>query len=124
MKGKEEKEEGIEHLLDLDGNRFVIDEVLGLWVKFEAKRVAITNNRPHGVKYSLTLHDKFNERIMGFDNAHSIEAKKKEKIDEKYDHWHRDKNDGGRTYKYTSAGKLVTDFWAEVEKVIKKLEGQ
>ncbi len=69
-----------ENLLDLDGLRYVIDENLGLWVKFEVKHVPPTLNRPHGIKYSLTMHDRFNERLIGFDNAHAIEydAKKEQ----------------------------------------------
>jgi hypothetical protein len=38
----------IEHLLDLDGVRYVIDEQLGLWVKFEVKKVIVTKERPQG----------------------------------------------------------------------------
>jgi hypothetical protein len=32
---------------------------------------------PHGVKYSLSLHDRNNARILGFDNAHGIKPKRK-----------------------------------------------
>ena len=32
-----QKDAGIENLSELDGVRYVIDERLGLWVKFEAK---------------------------------------------------------------------------------------
>ena len=28
--------------------------------------------RPHGLNYSLTLHDDEGERLLGFDNAHAI----------------------------------------------------
>ena len=35
-----------EDLLELDGVRYVIDEHLGLWVKFEAVRVKPSNARP------------------------------------------------------------------------------
>ena len=28
------------------------------------------NSAPHGIKYCLTLHDKDNKRILGYDNAH------------------------------------------------------
>ena len=44
----------LENLLELNGERIIIDESLGLWVKFE---IIKTPSRQHGVKYSLTLHD-------------------------------------------------------------------
>ncbi len=119
-----QEDKTIENLLELDGVKYVIDERLGLWVKFEAKRVEESKNRPHGVRYSLTLHNRHNERILGFDNAHQIKyAGKKNVASEKtYDHWHRNENDGGRQYNYENAGKLLEDFWKEVEKVLKRLE--
>jgi len=45
----------LENLLDLDGTKLVIDEGLGLWVKFEASRTSLSV-RKHGVRYALTLH--------------------------------------------------------------------
>lgn len=59
----------LENLLELNGERILIDESLGLWVKFE---VIKTQSRQQGIKYSLTLHDKSNNRILGFDNSHEI----------------------------------------------------
>lgn len=53
----------LENLLDLNGERIVIDESLGLWVKFE---VIKTPNRQQGIKYSLTLHDKSKKKNHGF----------------------------------------------------------
>ena len=41
-------------------------------MKFDAKRVEPSAGRPHGVKYSLSLHDESGKRILGFDNAHAI----------------------------------------------------
>ena len=61
-------------LLDLDGEMFVIDPVGKHWVKFEVKQVAPTPERPHGLKYSLTLHNDAGERLVGFDNAHAVKA--------------------------------------------------
>lgn len=115
----------IENLLELDGVRYIIDEHLGLWVKFECKKVEKSKDRPHGIRYSLTLHDRHNQRIMGFDNAHAVSHPSKKKIvsNKKYDHWHRDCNDSGRPYHYESAGKLIEDFWKEVETILKTLEG-
>lgn len=119
------QDESITNLLDLDGVRYVIDEKLGLWVKFEAKKVEPNTDRPHGIKYSFTLHDRTNKRIMGFDNAHVIEYGGKRNVAPKktYDHWHRNGNDEGRPYEYVNGGKLLTDFWKEVEKKIKEING-
>lgn len=113
----------IETLLLLDGERFVIDESLGLWVKFSVK-LTDKSNRWHGIRYSLSLHNKNNERIMGFDNAHIIEYGGKVGVAPKkaYDHWHYDEQDKGRPYNYENAGKLLEDFWIEVDKRCKKLK--
>ncbi len=102
------------YLLELDGIKYVVNEHLGLWVKFEAYEITPSAARPHGVKYSLTLHDRTNQRIMGFDNAHIV--------GNSHDHWHRTVNDPGRPYHYQNAGKLIEDFWKEVEKILQLLE--
>ena len=33
-----------------------------------------------------------------------------------FDHWHFDAYDKGRPYHYVNAGRLMEDFWVEVEK--------
>ena len=60
--------EGIERLLDMDG--WHLHQGGGYWVKIEAHKVKASMHIPHGVKYSLTLHDNHNRRVMGYDNAH------------------------------------------------------
>lgn len=116
----------LENLLTLDGESFVINENLGIWVKFVVKCVTPSQDRPHGVRYALTLHDRVGKRILGFDNAHAVKYGEKSNVVPKryYDHWHRDKNDVGRPYQYKNAGKLLEDFWKEVEKILNKLEVQ
>ncbi len=27
---------------------------------------------PHGIRYALTLHDRYGTRLLGFDNAHAV----------------------------------------------------
>lgn len=107
----------LENLLDLDGIKMVIDEKLGLWVKFEVS-VTSLSVRSNGVRYSLSLHNKLGHRIIGFDNAHEIEYGAKRMVAPKrtFDHWHFDELDEGRPYAYVNAGKLMEDFWVEVEK--------
>ena len=105
------------NLLDLDGIKMVIDKKLGLWVKFEAS-VTSLSIRSNGIRYSLSLHDQHGRRIIGFDNAHEIEDGAKRMVAPKrtFDHWHFNEHDEGRPYHYVNAGKLMEDFWLEVEK--------
>jgi len=65
----------LENLLNLHGEVFPMDN--GFWAKFEAYQVEISKFVPHGVRYSLTLHDKNNHRVIGYDNAHSFKSSKK-----------------------------------------------
>lgn len=109
---------GFEALLPLDGEVFVIDPAGHHWVKFEVKRVAPTPQRPHGLRYSLTLHGKHGERLVGFDNAHPVEtgsgpgAKRRAT----FDHKHRLRTI--KPYDYSDAASLLTDFWHEVAAVL------
>jgi hypothetical protein len=57
-----DEDETLETLLDLDGEIFPMEN--GYWTKFEVKRVEPTKRIPHGIKYSLTLHDRNNTRIL------------------------------------------------------------
>ncbi|HEV2524269.1 MAG TPA: DUF6516 family protein [Gammaproteobacteria bacterium] len=98
----------LETLLDLDG--YIAEIGNEYWFKIEAKKVKIGVNKPFGIKYALTLHDPSGQRIMGFDNAHAV---LKGSLKEPHDHFHK-----GRIikkYNYISAGKLLEDFWQEVD---------
>ena len=110
-------------LLDLNGERFIVDESLGVWVKFEARKVPLSI-RKTGVRYSLTLHNKQGKRILGFDNAHEIEYGSKNMVAPKrtFEHWHYDAKDTGTPYKFVNAGKLLEDFWIEVDKRLNMLK--
>lgn len=105
---------GWEYLLSLNGTTFVIDERLGLWVKFVVLRVPTTSEVPHGIGYSLTLHNRTGKRLLGFDNAHAIGKR------EEFDHWHRHEGDPGRMYEFETPNQLLADFWREVDRVIKE----
>jgi hypothetical protein len=61
---------------------------------------------------------------MGFDNAHEIEHGSKRMVASKrsFDHWHYDEKDKGQPYHYKNAGKLLEDFWVEVEKRVNVLK--
>jgi hypothetical protein len=66
------RDPGLDVLLDLDGQVFVIDAKGRHWVRFSVTRVASTPERPHGLKYSLTLHGPDGSRLIGIDNAHPV----------------------------------------------------
>lgn len=119
-----QEDKTIDNLLDLDGIRYVIDEQSGLWVKFEAKEIAASKDRPHGIRCSLTLHDRSNKRIMGFDNAHAITHSGKRYVapQRTYDHWHRTSSDEGQPYNYVNAAQLIEDFWKAVSETQQRLE--
>ena len=53
----------LDPLLELHDQILVISPD-GYWVKFEVRQVPVTAARPHGLSYSLTLHDPQNRRIM------------------------------------------------------------
>jgi hypothetical protein len=69
------EDETLVYLLNLDGEIFPMDN--GYWTKFEAWRVDPEPHVPHGVRYSLTLHDRYNRRVFGLDNAHAIRPARK-----------------------------------------------
>jgi hypothetical protein len=107
-------------LLDLNGIIYPLES--GYWVKFSARKVKPTPQIPHGISYSLTLHDRNNTRVLGYDNAHS--AKRKLKGRKKYrarkiswDHQHHQDTVTG--YNFESASQLLDNFWKNVERVVK-----
>src|SRR5260221_4067137 len=114
------RDTGLDALLNLDGQVLVVDEQGGHWVKFEVRRVEVTRERPNGLKYSLSLHAKDNERLVGFDNAHAVResAGPGGKSKAAYDHKHRLSTI--RPYRYRDADVLLADFWAEVDAVLKE----
>lgn len=66
---------GLEYLLALDGEIFPMEN--GYWTKMEARRVQASDKVPHGIRYSLTLHDWNNTRVLGYDNAHAVKPSRK-----------------------------------------------
>ena len=53
----------MECLLNLNGAKFFRDD--GYWYQVEVKLTERTPERPHGLSYSMTLHDKNNNRVFG-----------------------------------------------------------
>ncbi len=99
-------------LLSLDGYEFRF--ISGYWVKFEARGTEATKGQPHGIKYSLTLHDPKGRRIYGIDNAHKAGRRRE------FDHRHVY---GARKvvgYAYRGPSALLEDFYREVERILEE----
>jgi len=111
---------GFDALLDLDGQIFVIDPRGVYTVRFSVQRVETTAERPHGLNYSLTLHGPAGQRLIGFDNAHSIRKSRGPGGRPSGPADHRHRRDQAQPYKYTDAATLLADFWAEVDRYLKE----
>jgi hypothetical protein len=108
-----ESEPGLDALLSLHGEVFVIDPPTGTTVRFIVHRVPPSAARPHGIAYSLTMHDRQGRRIVGFDNAHAVAVTGGPRGRSRaFDHRHARGN--VRPDAYTDAAKLLADFWDEV----------
>lgn len=112
------RDTGLDYLLDLAGEIIVQDD--GTWIKIEATLLdKPTKERPHGIKYSLTLHDRDGKRMLGFDNAHDVRPSKRgfyagHRVE--YDHKHS--NEKVVPYQFKSAAQLLEDFFTEVDKIV------
>ena len=118
MKADMERDEGLDYLLSLHGSTVYRDD--GYWWKIEAREVKPASFIPHGIRYSLTLHDQYNTRVYGIDNAHGIKTPKKGHYSGRvvYDHRHRTPHDKGFPYEFLSAAQLLEDFFREAEEVV------
>lgn len=115
-------DDGLDTLLSLDGTEYTEDN--GYWYKIEAIKVDASKERPHGIRYNLTLHDNFNQRILGFDNAHPISIKLGGRYSGrimKYDHMHKTIQDKGTPYEFVSAEQLLSDFFMEVNRILDEI---
>lgn len=114
------RDPGLDVLLDLNGTEYT--EENGYWYKIEAYKVAPSKEIPHGIRYNLTLHNRYNHRILGFDNAHAIKSMKRGKFKGRivtYDHLHKSATDKGTPYRFSSAQQLIEDFFSEVNRIVK-----
>lgn len=118
------KEHKIRTLLDLHDE--VIDQEDGYWVKLEAWEVVPNQHIPHGVRYSLTLHEPTGARILGYDNAHAVKPKGCKFSGHRlpYDHRHRFVKDVGVPYLFTDAHQLLADFFQEVDLVLREVKSK
>lgn len=114
---------GIETLLDLHDS--VLDQGKGYWVKLEAWRVEVSKQVPHGIRYSLTLHEPYGKRILGYDNAHAVKPPKKFKYAGRIlvnDHVHRYVADKGVPYEFKDAEQLLIDFFDHVDRILAEVK--
>jgi hypothetical protein len=109
----------IDTLLDLHGS--ILEQGNGYWIKLEAWQVEVSDPIPHGIRYSLTLHEPYGNRILGYDNAHAVKPPKKFKYAGRilaFDHKHRHASDKGVPYGFKDAQQLLVDFFADVDRVL------
>lgn len=117
-----QEDTGIATLIDLHDQ--IIDQGNGYWIKIEAWRVEPGTFVPHGIRYSLTLHEPYGKRILGYDNAHAVKPPKKFKFAGTrlpYDHKHRHVSDKGVPYAFQNAYQLLSDFFKEVDQVLQEI---
>lgn len=107
---------GLAALLELDGEIFPMDN--GYWTKFEAKVVTVSDKIPHGIRYSLTLHDRHNARILGYDNAHGVKAGKRGFSARRVEWDHKHERRRVTPYAFKDAGRLLEDFWRDVNRIM------
>ena len=113
--------DGLETLLELDGS--VWEQEHGFWIKVEVRAVGASEHIPHGIRYSLALHDRYGTRVLGYDNAHAVKLPRKFKFARRrlpYDHRHRTSSDTGVPYLFESPQRLLEDFFAEVDRLIRE----
>ena len=110
------KDPGLIALLDLDGEIFPM--VNGFWTKIEVKMIMHNEGIPHGVRYSLTLHNSRNLRVLGYDNAHRFKTGRRG-FGAKVNEWdHKHEGNTTKPYEFESAGQLLEDFWKDVNRII------
>ena len=112
----------IQPLLDLHDQ--ILDQEDGYWIKIEAWPVEPSEAIPHGVRYSLTLHNPLGVRILGYDNAHAVKVKGKKYSGRRiqFDHRHRNEADVGIPYEFKDAYHLLADFFQEVDEVLSRVK--
>jgi len=114
------EDHGLETLLTLNGETFRFEG--GFSVRIQAWRVDPVPEIPHGIRYSLTLHDRYGARLAGYDNAHGVRPRTKAAGKRTpFDHRHRSRTDKGVSYAYRDAAQLLEDFFEEVEEIMKRM---
>ena len=103
----------LEYLLSLDDSFIDMEDDWEVHVR--AHQIPSTRQRPHGLRYSLTLHNTLGERVLGYDNAHFARDGKRQGT---FDHIHRGSR--VRHYQYVDAEALLADFLKDVDQHIEE----
>lgn len=83
-----------------------------------------TPDIPHGIRYSLTLHEPYGRRILGYDNAHGVKPPKHFKHSGKrypFDHKHLGLSHNGVLFEFKDAQGLLVRFFDEVDALLAEL---
>lgn len=100
-------DDDLERLLAYHRRRYWLTNGWSIWLR--VWKVEATPQRPHGLRYSFSLHDVDKERLLGFDNADRI----RETVE--HDHRHVFRSIGTRRpYHFVDGDKLLVDFFAAV----------
>jgi len=125
VKRRASKWDESEYLLDL--NRFTVGFDNGFWITIRVTRTSSSEAMPHGLQYALTLHGRNDDRILGYDNAHPVDAAsgpgRKSRRPRTADHVHR-RGKQPVPYKFASPLQLLEDFWRDVHRAIDEDVGQ
>jgi hypothetical protein len=90
------------------------------WITRSRLRLAASE-----ITHSKFKRAKVGTRVLGYDNAHAVRPPKKFKFAGRrlpYDHRHRTSGDKGVPYEFESPQRLLEDFFAEVDRVIKEAQ--
>jgi hypothetical protein len=104
------RDPALDALLDLHGQIMVVDGEGRFWVRFNVQRVPVSEAKPHGLDYSLTLHGPRNERLAGFDNAHPVAGRRGGGVEARRTQDHRHRLRSIRRYDYRDAATLLPDL--------------
>ena len=112
----------LEALLDLDGMTYYYDS--GHWIKYEAYKVTPCPEIPHGIRYSLTLHEPGGHRLFGIDNAHRFVPLRKTFAARKvtWDHMHQ--REIVLPFDFESVNQLLDEFEQGIDAVLEDLAGE
>jgi len=121
--GPEAGDWAIEWLLNL--NRFRVGLDNGYWWTVRATKVEPSDGQPHGLNYSITLHNEDGKRVLGFDNSHAVDVgsgpSRKSRRPIAWDHKH-EKGKEPVPYEFESPVKLIEDFLAALNAYLEKEE--
>ena len=102
----------IEWMLSINNQRVGLES--GYWWTVRAWKVEPHEGQPHGLFYSITLHDEMSCRVLGFDNAHPVDVAtgpaRKSRRPKTWDHKHM-RGNRSVPYVFISPAQLVEDFF-------------